>query len=200
VEGGHYLGDQETERSSFVDRIGHGTAVAAAIRDKAPDVELLAVRIFDAVLATNADRLASAIVWSADQGARLVNVSLGTPNPARESVLREAVDYAVSSGAIVISAYEVGFDLWLPGSLSGAVGVNVDWHLSRDEVSVDESREPALWRASGLPRPIPGVPPERNLSGVSFAVANVTGFLARLLEGTPVTAASDLPRLLEQSV
>ena len=32
---------------------------------------------------------------------------------------------------------------------------------------------------------IPGVPLERNLSGISFAVANVTGFLARLLEADP---------------
>jgi hypothetical protein len=36
--------------------------------------------------------------------------------------------------------------------------------------------------SSGYPRPIAGVPVERNLSGISFAVANVTGFLARLLE------------------
>jgi hypothetical protein len=32
-------------------------------------------------------------------------------------------------------------------------------------------------RASGYPRPIPGVPPERNLKGISFAVANATGLL-----------------------
>jgi hypothetical protein len=36
-------------------------------------------------------------------------------------------------------------------------------------------------RASGYPRPIPGVPPERNLRGVSFAVANATGVIARFL-------------------
>jgi hypothetical protein len=29
------------------------------------------------------------------------------------------------------------------------------------------------------------VPPERNLNGISFAVANATGVLARLLEGKP---------------
>ena len=40
-----------------------------------------------------------------------------------------------------------------------------------------------VFRASAYPRSIPGVPRERNLSGVSFAVANVTGFLARMLEG-----------------
>jgi hypothetical protein len=39
----------------------------------------------------------------------------------------------------------------------------------------------AVFRAAGYPRPIPGVPPERNLKGLSFAVANVTGVVARLL-------------------
>jgi len=37
--------------------------------------------------------------------------------------------------------------------------------------------------ASGYARPIPGVPPERNLNGISFAVANMTGFVARACEG-----------------
>jgi hypothetical protein len=36
-----------------------------------------------------------------------------------------------------------------------------------------------VFRASGYPRPIPGVPADRNLHGISFAVANVTGFVAR---------------------
>ncbi|HMA22912.1 MAG TPA: hypothetical protein VKP00_02930, partial [Gemmatimonadaceae bacterium] len=40
--------------------------------------------------------------------------------------------------------------------------------------------------ASPYPRPIPGVPQERNLAGVSFAVANVTGFLARAIESGAV--------------
>jgi hypothetical protein len=43
---------------------------------------------------------------------------------------------------------------------------------------------PALL-ASPFPRPIPGVVMERNLSGVSFAVANATGLLARVLELEP---------------
>jgi hypothetical protein len=39
-----------------------------------------------------------------------------------------------------------------------------------------------LVRASGFPRPVPGLPPERNLKGLSFAVANATGLLALSLE------------------
>ena len=42
------------------------------------------------------------------------------------------------------------------------------------------------------PRPVPGVPLQRNLSGISFAVGNVTGCLAALLseagDGRPAAA------------
>ena len=51
-------------------------------------------------------------------------------------------------------------------------------------------------RASGFPRPVPGVPPERNLKGTSFAVANVTGVLAReLVGGSRPTVASAIAAL-----
>ena len=39
----------------------------------------------------------------------------------------------------------------------------------------------AVCGASGYARPMPGVSPERNLKGISFAVANTTGVLAREL-------------------
>ena len=60
--------------------------------------------------------------------------------------------------------------------------VHVDWTLPRDtcRLQLSPSGEVEIW-ASGFPRPIPGVPPERNLRGVSFAVANATGLLARVL-------------------
>jgi hypothetical protein len=64
--------------------------------------------------------------------------------------------------------------------------VLLDRHCARDELrlSIDVDGAP-VFCASGQPRPIPGVPPERNLNGVSFAVANVSGFLARCLEAWP---------------
>ena len=45
--------------------------------------------------------------------------------------------------------------------------------------------------ASPYPRPIPGVPLARNLNGISFAVANVTGVLALLLEKEPELATAE---------
>lgn len=169
--------------ADFTDRIGHGTAVAAAILEKAPHVDLVAVRVFDRTLATSAEVLARGISWAADHGARLINLSLGTSNPARGALLGAAVDEAVAAGAIVVSAFESGGITWLPGSMPNAVGVTLDPSCDRHVLVVlaDETRGSVRCGASPYPRPIDGVPVERNLSGISFAVANVTGFLARLL-------------------
>ena len=168
----------------FVDRIGHGTAVAAAILEKAPAVDLVAVRVFDGTLATSADVLAAAIRRAAADGARLINLSLGTANPNRAALLGAAVEEAHSAGSIVVSAFESGGVKWLPGSLPNVIGVVLDHACGRDAIHMvlDGSRQSVRLSASGSPRPIPGVPVERNLSGISFAVANATGFLARLLE------------------
>ena len=173
--------------ADFVDRIGHGTAVSAAILEKAPEIELVAVRVFDRTLATSADVLALGISWAAHHGARLINLSLGTSNPARAAVLGAAVDEATSAGAIVVSAAESDGVRWLPGSLPNVVGVTLDPTCNRDGlvVTLDETRGNITCGASGYPRPIDGVAVERNLSGISFAVANVTGFLARLLSNSP---------------
>jgi hypothetical protein len=168
----------------FVDRIGHGTAVAAAILEKAPRVELVAVRVFDRTLATSADVLARGITWAAANGARLINLSLGTSNPSRAGVLGAAVDEARTAGTIVVSALESDGVTWLPGSLPNVAGVTLDPSCDRRELAVtfDAGDQLVRFAASGYPRPIPGVPVERNLSGISFAVANVTGFLARVCE------------------
>ncbi|MEP6496125.1 MAG: S8 family serine peptidase [bacterium] len=181
VQGGHsFASDSATD---YVDRIGHGTAVAAAIREKSPGVALLAVRIFERQLATGVDVLGQAIRWAADAGAHLINLSLGTANPAHRDRLLQAIEYATARGALVVSARESNGVDWLPGSLSGVAGVMADWTCERDAIEVlPEPSGLPTFHASAYPRPIPGLPRERNLSGVSFAVANATGFLARALE------------------
>ena len=182
----------DTNVADFVDRVGHGTAVAAAIREKSPGVDLIAARIFDRQLATSVDVLVRAIQWAADEGAQLINLSLGTTNPAHAEKLAPAVAYAAERGAVVVSAREWNGTTWLPGSLAGVVGVMANLELDRDAIETAPSgHELPLYNAAPYPRPIPNVPRERNLSGVSFAVANVTGFLARATEATgdPFAAA-----------
>jgi hypothetical protein len=162
-----------------VDRLGHGTAVAAAIRDIAPGTTLVVGKIFDRSLTTNPAVLARGIDWAVERRARVINLSLGTANPAHVETLGESVARAATAGAIVVSARESSGVVWVPGSIAGVASVVSDATLERDELEIDERG----FAAAPYPRPIPGVPRERNLSGVSFAVANVSGFLARLLEG-----------------
>ncbi|HKP27986.1 MAG TPA: S8 family serine peptidase [Gemmatimonadales bacterium] len=183
ADGIHFRADGTTD-DDWSDRLGHGTAVAAAIREKVPDAELIAVRVFDRTLSTNAEVLAQAIEWSAQQGAAFINLSLGTPNGEHRARLEAAVAAARSRRATVVSAARHHEVDWLPGSLTGVVGVLLDWECPREEIRRQSTVDGRIvYAASGYPRPIPGVPPERNLKGLSFAVANVTGCLARDLEG-----------------
>lgn len=180
VAGGLRIGRSGEEDDDWADRIGHGTAVAAVIREKAPEAELLAIRVFEKELATTADALALAIRRAAELDARFINLSLGTPNPAHADLLARAVRYAAERGAAVVSAFELDGTVWLPGSIDGVMGVRLDWTIPRSAIRIHRGAGGrVLVEASGYPRPIPGVDPERNLKGISFAVANVTGVLAR---------------------
>jgi subtilisin family serine protease len=179
VAGGVSITPDGREEAGFVDRLGHGTAVTAVIREKAPDAEIYAVQVFHDSLATRIESLIHALDWSARNGIQIVNLSLGTDNPQHEALLRATVDRLVGQGIKLIAANEDAGVRWLPGSLAGVVPVAVDWDCPRDEYrtsTLPDGR--TLYHASGFPRPIPGVAPERNLKGISFAVANVTGLIA----------------------
>ncbi len=172
--------------SDYIDRIGHGTAVAAVIREKVPDAEILAIKVFVDALRTDAGTLARAIIEAARDGVDVINLSLGTAGWHHAGTFAPALDEAHRRGAFVVGARDAGEQQWLPGSMEGVVGVRVDWNLARDAYRVDGTRAMPVIVASGYPRDVPGVPRERNLRGLSFAVANATGFVAQALEEGPV--------------
>jgi len=168
VARGVSIGADGTVGSDWQDRLGHGTAVTAAILEKAPAAEVLGATV---------EALAAAIEWAVGERADLINLSLGTDRPEHAARLSAVLTQAVSAGATVVAAGHDGDRAWLPGTLPGAVGVELDWSLSRHDVVITAG---GRVRAAGYPRPIPGVPAERNLRGLSFAVANATGVLALL--------------------
>lgn len=156
------------EGQDAIDRLGHGTAVAGAIREKAPDAELYAVKVFDLRLSANIGVILRALAWCREHRMDIVNLSLGTENPAhRDSFLR-----VLGDDLLVVSAANA-----LPGSLPGVLGVAADPDCPRDGFRY----RAGVFHASPYPRPIPGVPVERNLQGTSFAVANMTGLTAHTL-------------------
>jgi subtilisin family serine protease len=160
--------------SEYTDWLGHGTAVAAAIHEKNPAAGLLIVKIFGRQLTATIDQLILGLEWALDQRASFINLSLGTQNRNHSDRLQSVIARAQESGSRIVSARTLGDAPCFPGSLPGVIGVEVDSTLPRDQIRYSDD----LAFASPFPRPIPGVPPERNLHGISFAVANVTGYLS----------------------
>ncbi len=181
VAGGVTIGGDVDEKN-YIDLIGHGTAVMAAIKEKAPDAEYFAVRVFYTSLRTTVDLLLRAIEWSIANRIDVINLSLGTTNPSHRERFVPVIARALEAGSILVSARDAEGTPALPGTLPGVIGVDLDWDCPREAYYCKPAAEGLAITASGYPRSLPGVPRAKNLHGISFAVANTTGFVVRACE------------------
>jgi Subtilase family len=199
VEQGVGIREDGSLDEDFVDRLGHGTAVTAAIREKSPDAAIIVVKVFWRSLSTDVASLVRGIDEGRVRGASVVNLSLGTSNVAHRSLLQEAVQRASAYDVLIVGAIETDIE-WMPGSLDGVIPVMLDWHCPRHEYRIVTHNGRTAVAASGYPREIPNVPPERNLKGISFAVANASGFIARARQATQSPRISDVWKTLEAGI
>lgn len=174
-----------------LDRLGHGTAVTAAIQEQAPDALILPIRVFREGLRASARALAGAIRCAIEARVDLINLSLGTPNAAHADVFAALADEAVAARALIVAAREAESAPCWPGCLPQVLGVGLDWDVPRGAPGLGAD---GVVYAAGYPRPIPGVPQQRNLYGISFAVAQVTGWVAANCHGRPMARADVLAR------
>lgn len=179
------LAPETIEEGSFVDEMGHGTAVMAAIQEKAPEAEYFAVRLFQKTLRTTTPALLTAIEWALAKRVDVINLSLGTLNFEFESRFLAMVEAAVSQGTFIVAARDANGQACLPGCIPGVIGVTLDWDCPRTLYRCKEENGARVYSASGYPRSLPGMPRERNLQGISFAVANMTGFVLRARHSHP---------------
>jgi subtilisin family serine protease len=172
----------EIDVEVYADFLGHGTAVMAAIQEKAPASEYFAVRVFDSALRTSAANLLRALEWCIERRMDVVNLSLGTLNRAHAERFAETAERAAQAGTLLVAAREADGQLCYPGCLPTVFSVGLDWDCPRNRYRCEEKGEETVYYASGYPRPAPGVPASRNLHGISFAVANMTAFIVRARE------------------
>jgi subtilisin family serine protease len=157
--------------TDYLDVLGHGTAVMAAIQQHAPvDAGYYAVRVFDTALRTNVRALLKALQWAIAERMDVVNLSLGTANAQHAALFAPFVEDAAEAGVALVSALN-----HYPGCMPGVFGVGLDEGCPVGEYRV----RGGAYYASGYPRAAEGIPRERNLQGISFAVANMSGFIAR---------------------
>ncbi|HET6623247.1 MAG TPA: S8 family serine peptidase, partial [Gaiellaceae bacterium] len=167
------------------DALGHGTFVAGliaagvgngiGIAGLAPSAELLVAKVVTKSRTISIEAEAKAIRWAVENGARVVNLSLGgirdplDPNGDSFSRLEaDAVAYAVSNGAVVVAAVGNGDGApetpWryasYPAALPHVLGVSalgqdggVPKFSNRDPVYNDIAA-PGLQILSILPRPL----------------------------------------------
>ena len=182
----------EGEAEGFQDTLGHGTAVCALLQKMAPDADILAVKIFDSRLATSLPIVLRAIHWCLQQRIDIINLSLGTSNRDHLPHFTSAIEQARENKTLMVSAYHANGTPLLPGSIPSVIGVTEDPSCPREFTRFVESPTP---HAAACPYPldIHGVPRERNLHGVSFAVAHVTAHIARLwhASGSGIGASND---------
>lgn len=190
---------------------GHGTRMAgivAAVADNgegvagvAPEAELLPVKVLDGDGYGSYSGVASGIVYAADHGARVLNLSLA--GPTRSSVLEAAVDYATARGALVIAAAgNYGSDLpAYPAAARGAVAVSA--------INADDAHPAFSNYGSWIAVAAPGVDivttsiahGYASTSGTSPAAAFVSGACALLLAAEPsLSGAAAVDRVTDGAI
>lgn len=119
--------DGNIASNSNSDDNGHGTIVAGiigAIPDNGKgiaginwNVRLMPVKILDRNGTGTSSDVAAGIVWAADSGAAIINMSLGGTSLQDSAVLSQAIEYAFNRGVLVVAA---------AGNDSALVGADLD--------------------------------------------------------------------------
>jgi len=233
------------EAKSFVggsvqDTLGHGTFVAGliaadldngiGIAGLAPSAQLLVAKVVTRSRSVPVDAEAKAIRWAVDNGARVINMSLGgirdPLDPSQDTYSRleaDAVAYAVSNGVVVVAAVgnsdQAPATPWkyasYPAALPHVLGVSalndtggipgVPRFSNRDAVYNDIAA-PGVQILSILPRPLTARFPQCAEQGYSscgsddFRSAQGTSFAAPQVTAAAAVLLSLRPTLRPEQV
>jgi type VII secretion-associated serine protease mycosin len=192
---------------------GHGAGDADGVMGIAPEAKILPVRVIledgDPARArarsTRGNALAEGIRWAADQGAEVINLSLGDdsasahPEPAED----EAVQYALKKGSVVVASAgnggEKGDHISYPAAYPGVIAATaVDRYGTR--ASFSTRRWYATVSAPGVDVVI--ADPDHKYYegwGTSAAAAFVSGAAALVKAAHPDLSPAQIKKLLEDT-
>jgi len=91
-----------TGATPVVPGFGHGTHVAGLLRLIAPEATIWAMRVFDNSGTADTATIYGAMVFAADHGVNVINMSFGTTTPS--AILQDAISYALSLGVTLVAA------------------------------------------------------------------------------------------------
>jgi subtilisin family serine protease len=180
------------------DRHGHGTACTSILLDVAPDVRIQPIRVFGTRLETSNQVLEAAVTWAAEQGLRLLNMSLGTQFRRGARDLYIACEQARRRGTIIVASAHRRNPFSFPACFDNVIGVTAAdvptaLHYEYHEGQPAECATRSFYRyATGLQGK------KRMTFGTSLAAPGISGVVALLLERFPDASLDEVRQLLNR--
>jgi len=188
------------------DKISHGTAVAGVIASIGDNgiggaglnwnASIMAVKIDDAAGALPVANVAKGIIWAADNGAQIINLSLGTS--ADSSTLKSAIDYAYKKGCALFAATgNAGKDgIDYPARYANVMAVGSYTGTTRAASSNYGTGLNVMGFSSFYTTQASGT--SGNSAGTSFATPQVAGLASLVWAINPKLTNEQVYRLIEQ--
>jgi subtilisin family serine protease len=178
-----------------IDKFGHGTAVAAAIRRCAPEAQIGSFRVLDHKLSSKFDIIREAARLAIDRGYHILNCSFGGKAALADiGHFKPWIDSAYRHGVHVVSAcnnYHFREAEW-PGHFPSVITVNMakiksDELIFRWDVPQGSFAQHLVeFAARGVDLELPWKEGRTETkTGSSYAAPHVAGLLARLLSKHP---------------
>ena len=106
LPGGNFVPYDGVTAAAWSDGNGHGTHVAGTVLYNNPFVKILPVRVLDREGDGEIAPIAQGIVWAVDNGAQVINISIGLSAEIAADLLpvHAAVQYAKSHGVVIVAA------------------------------------------------------------------------------------------------
>ncbi|HGY9626120.1 S8 family serine peptidase [Pseudomonas putida] len=161
------------EGALLPDRLGHGSAVLAGVQAQAGELPMLMAQVFDQQWSTSALQVAAALLWLVEQGANVVNLSLGLHQD--RPVLRQACAEAQAAGVVLCASSPAQGSPVYPACYPGVIRITGDARCAAEQWS---------WLGSAqadLGGPVGG----RTMAGASLACAALSGRIAAWLAARP---------------
>lgn len=180
-----------------MDRYGHGTHVAGSIGAKGNNGQgvagvvwnapILAVKVLGDSGSGTTEGVAAGMKYAADQGAKVINMSLGSNTTQIDPVMHDALQYCLGKGAIVICA--AGNNSGAVGSpandpLAVAVSSTSNYPLIGEKLSFFSSRGPQIWVAAPGDGIVSTLPTNGSNMGKTYGKASGTSMACPFAAGT----------------
>lgn len=189
-------GGIDTITGPHEDLYGHGTACAGIVRDIAPDVELVSVRVLGRELTGQGRVLAAGIEWCLEHDVQVVNLSLSSRSEAMKLRLHELADAAAFRGVMLVCAANNVRAPSYPSTFSPVFSVAAIATDDPGRILVNPT-PPVEYGARGQDVEVAWRGGTTLVStGNSFAAPVVSGHLARLLSRHPGLSVAEAKSVL----